>query len=253
MTPSARGRSVRLVKLGRNDPCPCGSGAKVKRCCGVEGIRRSQGAAAQLFSIAFHFPRSRPASPAFDAWAATAPDRLSRGLLEEGGALFEREAPAADFAARYPEVWRGLVAEFRDEPGAIDVVAAGAVVAGLEERQRPLDPRALALLDPDDGAAEALAFVLEPHDLWSVLETAEAVDLLDAGLPIDAAAERLWTDWHESRLDVLVERVRAAADHPVLVRACAEFDRDRRVRRRLRGETLLDALPRVLDAFMAAA
>ena len=22
------------MKVGRNDPCPCGSGLKVKRCCG---------------------------------------------------------------------------------------------------------------------------------------------------------------------------------------------------------------------------
>ena len=25
---------VRTTKVGRNDPCPCGSGAKYKRCCG---------------------------------------------------------------------------------------------------------------------------------------------------------------------------------------------------------------------------
>lgn len=25
--------STRAVKIGRNDPCPCGSGAKFKRCC----------------------------------------------------------------------------------------------------------------------------------------------------------------------------------------------------------------------------
>lgn len=26
---------VRVVKIGRNDPCPCGSGAKYKKCCGA--------------------------------------------------------------------------------------------------------------------------------------------------------------------------------------------------------------------------
>ena len=26
-----------MAKLGRNQPCPCGSGRKAKRCCGVEG------------------------------------------------------------------------------------------------------------------------------------------------------------------------------------------------------------------------
>jgi SEC-C motif len=25
-----------VAKVGRNDPCPCGSGRKVKRCCGIE-------------------------------------------------------------------------------------------------------------------------------------------------------------------------------------------------------------------------
>jgi uncharacterized protein YecA (UPF0149 family) len=26
---------VRVVKIGRNDPCPCGSGKKYKKCCAV--------------------------------------------------------------------------------------------------------------------------------------------------------------------------------------------------------------------------
>ncbi|MGH7364179.1 MAG: SEC-C metal-binding domain-containing protein, partial [Candidatus Methylomirabilales bacterium] len=26
---------IRLGKVGRNDPCPCGSGKKHKRCCGA--------------------------------------------------------------------------------------------------------------------------------------------------------------------------------------------------------------------------
>lgn len=27
--------SARWTKVGRNDPCPCGSGKKYKRCCGL--------------------------------------------------------------------------------------------------------------------------------------------------------------------------------------------------------------------------
>src|SRR5579864_8057230 len=30
------------IRLGRNDPCPCGSGRKVKRCCGVDEARRAR-------------------------------------------------------------------------------------------------------------------------------------------------------------------------------------------------------------------
>ena len=30
-----RGAPVRAAKVGRNDPCPCGSGKKWKKCCGA--------------------------------------------------------------------------------------------------------------------------------------------------------------------------------------------------------------------------
>ena len=33
-------RVQREEKVGRNDPCPCGSGKKYKRCCGKRGRRR---------------------------------------------------------------------------------------------------------------------------------------------------------------------------------------------------------------------
>jgi SWIM/SEC-C metal-binding protein len=29
---------VQSEKIGRNDPCPCGSGKKYKKCCGASGI-----------------------------------------------------------------------------------------------------------------------------------------------------------------------------------------------------------------------
>ena len=28
--------SIRVIKTNRNDPCPCGSGKKYKKCCGKE-------------------------------------------------------------------------------------------------------------------------------------------------------------------------------------------------------------------------
>ncbi len=34
MWPGDRGSSSRPVRVGRNDPCPCGSGKKFKKCCG---------------------------------------------------------------------------------------------------------------------------------------------------------------------------------------------------------------------------
>jgi len=31
----AKGGGIHVKKIGRNDPCPCGSGLKVKHCCGM--------------------------------------------------------------------------------------------------------------------------------------------------------------------------------------------------------------------------
>ena len=33
----SRGEPVRSTKVGRNEPCPCGSGKKYKKCCGAGG------------------------------------------------------------------------------------------------------------------------------------------------------------------------------------------------------------------------
>jgi tetratricopeptide (TPR) repeat protein len=33
MDPDAKGRIIRAMSAGRNDPCPCGSGKKYKKCC----------------------------------------------------------------------------------------------------------------------------------------------------------------------------------------------------------------------------
>ena len=33
--PQVSNAPVRVTKVGRNDPCPCGSGKKYKRCCGL--------------------------------------------------------------------------------------------------------------------------------------------------------------------------------------------------------------------------
>jgi hypothetical protein len=45
----------RVAKIGRNDPCPCGSGKKFKRCCGsvLEGLPTTRGAGATQDSMTF--------------------------------------------------------------------------------------------------------------------------------------------------------------------------------------------------------
>jgi hypothetical protein len=236
---------------------------KVKRCCGVDGVRRSQEAFDELYGAAFCFPRLRPVSAGFDAWAETAPDELSRALFEAGGTALgpaERDRITSVLALESPDVWAGVVRDFGTEEDAMALLLLGAIVAGLEERSRALDPQALELIEPDDEPVDALALVLEARDLWSVVESGHAVEAFDAGESLQSIADRLWTDWHGERLEVLVARVRGRLpldERPVasaaLERACAAFASDERLARRLRAELLLDSFPSMLDLLAAAA
>ena len=252
--------------MGRNDPCSCGSGRKVKRCCGIDGVRRRRDAAAELFSLAFHFPRFRPATAEFDAWARSAPARLDREMLAEGVAHLdrrERSRISDGFEQEYPDVWATVVDDLGNETLAEDLVLGGAVVAGLTERTRVPDREALELLESEGAAradpVQALALALDADDLWSVIESgraAEALDAADYGRAeslLAAQAERLATPWHRERLDVLLVRLRAwlpDAGYPLasaaLQRACERVEADENLARRLCAELLLDSLPRVL-------
>jgi tetratricopeptide (TPR) repeat protein len=68
-----------MAKIGRNDPCPCGSGKKYKRCCGASTSRVATAEAAPL--------RDRRA--------------LERSLADVGRLLQEREFASIDEANAY--------------------------------------------------------------------------------------------------------------------------------------------------------
>jgi SEC-C motif len=265
------------VKVGRNEACPCGSGRKVKHCCGVEGVRdrvrRRDGAAAELFDLAFHFPRYRPLTANFDAWAQGAPEQPSCESVGEGLARLdrrERKRIVGGFQREFPAQWTEIVADFGDEALAGEIVLAGAVVVGVSERLQPLDQDVLDLLEYDENARtpiEALALTIDGGDLWSVIESAQAADALDrvfseraAGRVLADEADRLATGWHDQRLSILIGRLRArlpVPEYPVasdaLLQACDRFDSDTVFARKLRAELLQDSLPRVLFAAAAAA
>ena len=98
-----------MAKIGRNQPCPCGSGRKYKHCC------RHRGRAA-------HVPAAPAVSPHGYHLAETDLDRLSNsvvGLVDEGR-LDEADAACEQLRNRYPEVhdWlmrKAMVCEARGE------------------------------------------------------------------------------------------------------------------------------------------
>ena len=97
------------AKIGRNRPCPCGSGRKYKHCCWhLDGAALEHETPAEL-SHGYHF-------------AETDLDRLSNsvvGLVNEGR-LDEADTACEKLRTRYPEVhdWlmrKAMVCEARGE------------------------------------------------------------------------------------------------------------------------------------------
>src|SRR5439155_14145617 len=122
-------------------------GVKTKRCCcGVDAARTRARVAAEaagdLLALATHFPRYRPVGAAFDAWAEQPPAEPTGEAVKAGLTTLdavERRRIVDGFAHDHPELWRRLLTDFGNDELAVEFVLDGAVVAGVVERQRPLD------------------------------------------------------------------------------------------------------------------
>lgn len=95
-----------MAKLGRNDPCPCGSGQKYKRCC----LPRDEAAAAAERAAA-PTPDDAAATPSFEILSEDdGLDEASNVVIDliDAGRLDEAGHAAQDLLERYPEVHDGL-------------------------------------------------------------------------------------------------------------------------------------------------
>jgi tetratricopeptide (TPR) repeat protein len=149
-----------MTKTGRNDPCPCGSGDKYKRCC----LPKDEAAE--------HAQHARAAAEAARAcWAARTALEDAHELAEasnaavdlvRAGKLDEAESAARELLARFPEVHDGydrlgMVYEARGQKKqAADCYRQ--VIQFIREHPGQYDPefadtfhRLVAELDPDSG------------------------------------------------------------------------------------------------------
>lgn len=95
-----------MSKLGRNDPCSCGSGKKYKRCC----LPQHEAAAAERAAVAAAQAAAELPRP---GWAWEDDDGLDEASnrivdLVHEGKLDEAEQAARDLLVRYPEVHDGF-------------------------------------------------------------------------------------------------------------------------------------------------
>ena len=95
-----------MAKIGRNDPCPCGSGQKYKRCC----LSRDEAAAAAERAAARARKVDSPPVPLEILSDDDGLDQASNIVIDliDAERLDEAEQAAQDLLARYPEVHDGL-------------------------------------------------------------------------------------------------------------------------------------------------
>ena len=98
-----------MPKPGRNDPCPCGSGQKYKRCCmdKDQATAHATRAAAQAERAAVQAPqRARIEDLVATMEEADELDEASNRVVDliHAGRLDEAEQAARDLLVRYPEV-----------------------------------------------------------------------------------------------------------------------------------------------------
>jgi tetratricopeptide (TPR) repeat protein len=106
-----------MAKIGRNDPCPCGSGKKYKRCClaKVEEAERAERQALAAAAVEPHPDHLGFCDDCYDALAAASNAVLD---LVDAGKLDEAEQAAHELLERFPDVHDGyarlgLVCEVR--------------------------------------------------------------------------------------------------------------------------------------------
>jgi tetratricopeptide (TPR) repeat protein len=86
-----------MAQVGRNQPCPCGSGKKYKRCC----LAKDEALASE---------RLRARAVDHDRWEDDDLAETSNAVVDliDAGRLDEAEAAARDLLLRYPDVVDGL-------------------------------------------------------------------------------------------------------------------------------------------------
>jgi len=82
------------TRVGRNDPCPCGSGKKYKKCCWDKDHRNAPDRIAPGWAP---LPDTEDDVAAPDQWPARQGRRLSRDQYEEQISRFQRALDSKDF------------------------------------------------------------------------------------------------------------------------------------------------------------
>lgn len=105
--------------IGRNEPCPCGSGKKYKRCCGVDAAPKlstpaqasPDGGTADAHPFAGFDPNS--IDPKFLNQFAQMFKKLPKGQMQKFQALMQKAASGKDISKEAAQLQGSLPVEFQ--------------------------------------------------------------------------------------------------------------------------------------------
>jgi hypothetical protein len=112
--------------IGRNEPCPCGSGKKFKRCCGIDAapkLTESKKPAIDPSALG-------DMNPEFMAQVGQALQRLPRGQLQRLQSMMQRAMSGADVSAEAAELEKNLPPDFKNLMQSWQGMAGGAMGGG---------------------------------------------------------------------------------------------------------------------------
>jgi len=265
-----------MAIAARNEPCPCGSGRKYKRCCGYDrvaerALEERLAAIEELARLAFQSPRLLPESDHYDAWVRATLAGETEPDTEAAIVTLGLDEPVRIVEAcfeLFPDAWSVLAPACGSERDAVGALLGGSVAAGIRDF-RPPERFAVETVETADDLAgdpfEALAMCLEGSQLWSPGEGRQAeraIDLIPDWVD-DDEHERRWhealercaargvTDWHRRRLARLVARIGEQLPYEGFPRAsaailsgCEQFAADGAFRLRLAAILLGDMVGR---------
>jgi len=220
-----------LQKTGRNEPCPCGSGKKYKKCC----LEKDQAAASRVRDAA------QTAPAALDWLAAQFPDQVREAVEERyyGGLKKQERALLDGLGTREQEFLSVNVGEWLLTDAVLRIGDDLTPVRRLF--QNPAGPPLAA------GGRQWLERLADHAlKLYEVRRVEEGVGMLLSDM-LDPAGDHLWVSDRVAsrsflRWQVIGARVLAQGDQNVLSGALYPLDRDvaaesvARIRRRTRGE-----------------
>ncbi len=176
--------------IGRNEPCPCGSGKKYKRCCGVS-------AAPKLSQPKFN-PGDMPAmppgmenmDPQMMTQAAQMLQRLPRGQLQRLQSIMQRAMAGKDVTQEAEEFQKTLPPDFQQMMTQFAMTSGMMGGAGAEATPVANEPAAAAPMTEEEARA-----IVERAAKQGKLSDEQAQELLQAESSADEKSKGIGKFW----------------------------------------------------------